>query len=217
MLIDIIVAIFLIICIFIGEKKGFLSSFISSFGWIISLGAAYLLRDPFTAYLEEHTNMHEDITVKITEYVRYRMQLQITGTADGTTAQGGVASTLRTAADNAIQSAAAEAATPVADAVFSLISLLLLMLLIKAVVFFLERIFLHFTSKGGAVGSLNSILGMVFSLIKGCITAYVLLLLIFSIAVIGNVTPLVDQLDSSFICTSMTQMNIVPDVFTNFN
>jgi hypothetical protein len=214
MIIDIAIAVILILCVFIGDRKGFLKSFISTFGWVISMGIAYLLRSPFSEYLDEHTSMRDDITVKITEYIKARIQMAATGT---TAEQGGVASLLRTAADKAIQTSAAKAAEPIADVIFSLLAFVLLIIVIKIIIYIIERIVNIFIQSSNPVNSLNSILGMIFALLQGCILSSVVLIVLFIIAVIGDFEGLLDQLGSSFVCQTLLNMGILPDVFTDFS
>lgn len=219
MFIDITIAVILIICIFLGDRRGFMRSLLGTFGWLISFCTAYFLRDPVGAYITERTSMHDDITVKITEFIKARLESAAAGdtAADGGTVSDTVASIVRKSADSAIQATAEKAAGPVADAVFALLVLVLTVVVIRIVIYVAEHFVLLFVDESKSLSSLDSVLGMVFSLIKGILLCLTLLTIVFIAAVLGNIEPLLDQISSSLVCTLLADTSIIPDVFTNFN
>jgi|GEM_PF-4654871 len=217
MIIDICIALFLVICIFIGDKRGFVLSFVNTFGWLFSLGSSFLFRDRFAEYLETHTSMHSDITMKVTEFIRFRMQHAASEAAAGSDAASSAASALQNASAGVLQLAAEKAASPIADAVFSIIAFLFLMLAIRVVMYIIEAVIKIFIGGDTPIGSMDSILGMFFSLIKGVIIAYVILMGMFVTSVIGNIDPLLEQVESSFVFTTMNNAGLVPDVFSEFS
>ena len=215
MYIDIAVAVILILCIFTGDRKGFLRSFISTFGWMISVTAAWLFRTPVTEYLDANTSVRSDIQVKITEYIAYRIRMSTSG-ADSGEIQGGIASALRSAADNALQAAAAKSAEPITDAIMGILVILMILLAVRVVMFIIERFIGIFLQKGKPLGSIDSILGMIFALMKGCIISGILILLIYLVAVVGNINALLDQIGTSYLCQMMLNAELVPNIFANF-
>ena len=74
MIIDVSIALILIICIFIGDRKGFFRSFMSTFGWIVSFAGSYFLRDYAITIVNERTTMYNDIFIKVTEFIKARME-----------------------------------------------------------------------------------------------------------------------------------------------
>lgn len=213
MIIDICIALFLVICVFIGDRRGFLLSFVNTFGWLFSMGTAYLFRGPFAVYLETRTTMHEDITLKVTEFIRFRMQMTAADAASG----GDAASVIQNASANVLQAAAGKAAGPIGDAVFSILAFILLILGIRIVMYVIEWILKIFIGGDSPIGSLDSILGMLFALVKGCIVAYMILMAMFISSVIGNIDPLLEQVESSFVFTTMNDVGLVPDVFSEYS
>lgn len=220
MIIDITIAVILIICIFIGDRKGFLISFISTLGWIISFIASRIFQAPFAAYIDSCTNMKSDITVKVAEYIKTRIQLNAadaSAAADNPILSDQVASIIKNSAGRAANLAAQEAAGPIAEAIFTILTFVLLMILVRIAFWLIERIIGFFLKESKALSSLDSILGMLMALIKGCILSFVLLVLVFVVAVIGDIPELLDQISSSFVCTTLINADIIPNVFVNFN
>lgn len=215
MYIDIAVAVILVLCIFIGDRKGFLRSFINTFGWMLSLGAAWFFRTPVTEYLDANTTVRKDIHIKITEYIMSRIRMAASGTDSGQL-QEGLTAGLRTAADNALQAAAAKSAEAITDTIVNILVVILILLAVRVVMFIIERFINFFLKKGKPLGSLDSILGMIFALIKGCILSGILILLVYMIAVIGNISVLLDQIGTSYLCHMMLDANLVPNIFANF-
>ena len=71
MYIDFIIALIIIVCIIVGDKRGFAKTFIGTFGWIFSAGGAWLLRDPFIDILDKNTSIRSELSVKIIEIIKY--------------------------------------------------------------------------------------------------------------------------------------------------
>ena len=215
MFIDITVAVILILFIFIGDRKGFLRTFISTFGWGITLAGSYFLKEPLESYLSAHTGIKNFITTRVTDYITFRMNMAAN---DGVSAdrQGGIASTLRNAADTIAQNTAEQTAQPIADAIFGILTLLLLFIGLRISMYTLESIGTYFCSKDRPLRSVNSIFGMIFSMIKGSILSYVLILLLFLISVIISNEFLLDQLGTSFLCQLILKTGLVPNIFATF-
>lgn len=219
MIIDVTIAAILIICIFIGDRKGFFLSFISTFGWIVSVIASRILQTPFIEYIDAHTNMREDITVKVAEYIKTRIMLSASDNTsiNSSSLSDSVAAIIKNSANSAVNKAAEEAAGPIADAIFTILAFVLLMIVIRLAFWLIERIIGFFISESKTLSSLNSILGMIMAFIKGCILSFVLLALVFVVAVVGDIPVLLDQISSSLVCTTLINADVIPNVFANFN
>ncbi len=215
MIIDVSIALILIICIFIGDKKGFFRSFMSTFGWIVSFAGSYFLRDYATTYINERTTMYNDILVKVTEYIKARLEHAATG--DDIAGYGGisgsVASVIKNSANTAVQAAAEKAAEPIADAIFALLTMIIVIVLIRLCTYLVERIISFFIDESKTLSSLDSVMGMLFSLIKGCFISFFLLAIVYMVGVIGDIQQILDQVSSSMVCVFLINSDIIPNVF----
>ncbi len=216
MVIDVSIAIILIVCIFIGEKKGFFRSFMSTFGWIVSFAGSYLLRDYATAYINERTTMYDDILVKVTEYIRARIESSAAGSdfAGYGSLSGSVASTIKNSANVAVQAAAEKAAEPIADAIFALLTMIIVVVLIRLCTYLVERIIGFFLNESKTLTALDSVMGMLFSIIKGCLFSFFLLVIVYMVGVIGDIPQILDQVSSSMVCVFLIDSGIIPNVFS---
>ena len=188
MIIDVSIALILIICIFIGDKKGFFRSFMSTFGWIVSFAGSYFLRDYATTIVNERTTMYNDIFIKATEFIKARME-------------------------HAVQAAAEKAAAPVTDAIFALLIMVIVVVVIRLCTYLVERIIGFFIDESKTLSSLDSVMGMLFSLIKGCLLSFFLLVIVYMAGIMGDIPQVLDQISSSMVCVFLIDSGIIPNVF----
>ena len=220
MYLDIAVAIFLIFCIFRGDKRGFVLAFTSTFGWVISLVGGYFLKPEILAWIDENTTLRNDFTVKITEYFVSVMKGNAQGGGLSETAASlpeSVIRALSSAAEKAYQATAVKIAEPVADMIISLLAFFAAVFAIKFVMYLIERIIRRLSDKDGAVSSINSMLGMLFNLIRGCIVSYIIILFMIMISLLGNFQPVLELLQDSFLVTVLLDSGLMPfsaDIFT---
>ncbi len=211
MWIDIAIAIVLIICIFRGEKRGLLLSLINTFGWIITLAAAYILRPSLVSYMDEHTEVRQDITNKVADYIKNRLSEQAAGVSTGDIIPGSIASRLASAADYAIESAATEAAGPVVDMFIAFAAFWLLIIGIKIIVCIIERILRAIVGGSKTLGAIDSIGGMLFGLLRGCIIGYIIIILLCLISVLLlNTQALSGQIQDSMTINFLSDRGLIP-------
>lgn len=218
MIIDVSIALILIVCIFIGDKKGFFRSFMSTFGWIVSFAGSYFLRDYATTIVNERTTMYNDIFIKVTEFIKARMEHAATGEdiediAGYGSISGSVASIIKNSANTAVQAAAEKAAAPVTDAIFALLIMVIVVVVIRLCTYLVERIIGFFIDESKTLSSLDSVMGMLFSLIKGCLLSFFLLVIVYVAGVIGDIPQVLDQISSSMVCVFLINSGIIPNVF----
>ena len=218
MIIDVSIALILIVCIFIGDKKGFFRSFMSTFGWIVSFAGSYFLRDYATTIVNERTTMYNDIFIKVTEFIKARMEHAATcedieDIAGYGSISGSVASIIKNSANTAVQAAAEKAAAPVTDAIFALLIMVIVVVVIRLCTYLVERIIGFFIDESKTLSSLDSVMGMLFSLIKGCLLSFFLLVIVYVAGVIGDIPQVLDQISSSMVCVFLINSGIIPNVF----
>ncbi|MCI8283773.1 MAG: CvpA family protein [Firmicutes bacterium] len=210
MWIDFLIAAILILCIFRGEKRGFLFSFINAFGWITSLAGSYLLRPALVSYINEHTELRQMFTNTLAEYIKKQLMAKAAGVDSGGTIPGSIASQMSTAADRAMESAAAAAAEPIVDVIISILSFWLLIVGIKIVVSIIEYTLKSLIGSSKILSSLNSFGGILFGLVKGCILSYIMILLILAISAVVNSPFPSEQIQSSMVVSYLDNAGWIP-------
>lgn len=218
MFIDFFIAALLIICIIVGERRGFVMSFLGTFGWLFSVGGAYLYKDRFTAMVDEKTGIRDDLTVKIAEYIKENLILSSpdSGAEAGENISDAMSNALKYAADKAFQATADQISSAFVNAFFPIFTFFLLILIIKIGMYVIQTILAIFLDKDSPLSSVNSILGIIFSLIKGIILSLVIVLGIYIIAVMLNISVLLEQIDNSIVCEFLMKLNVLafaPELF----
>ena len=215
MIIDVSIALILIICIFIGDRKGFFRSFMSTFGWIVSFAGSYFLRDYAITIVNERTTMYNEIFIKVTEFIKARMEHAATGDdiAGYGSISGSVASIIKNSANSAVQAAAEKAAAPITDAIFALLIMVIVVVVIRLCTYLIERIIGFFIDESKTLSSLDSVMGMLFSLIKGCLLSFFLLVIVYMAGIMGDIPQVLDQISSSMVCVFLIDSGIIPNVF----
>ena len=210
MYLDFAVALILIICIFRGDKKGFLLSFISAAGWLIAVLGAFIGKNYFLTILDEKTDVRANITAKVTEYFQTKLLSDATGASSDGTIPGSVSTIMRNAAEKAVEASAEAAATPVVDAIMAMLAFIILAILIKIAIFIVQFVLNSFIESVGVLGSMDSIAGMIVGVIKGMVLSYVILIFLCAIATMGTMTVLIEQLSGSIIIEALDHVGLLP-------
>lgn len=209
MYIDFAIAIILVICIIRGDKRGFVRSFINTFGWLFALGGAFLFYSNFLTVLDDRTTLRRDISAKLLETVKLHLMQQTSGVPDTSNLPGSVASALTQTAERAVADQAQAIVDPLIDVLMFIIAFSILFLILKLILFVIERILMRFTDDG-PFSALNSIGGMIFNLIKGIIISYLILMIVIMVAAVGNIDFLTQQVSDSIIIGFLSAYGLTP-------
>lgn len=209
MYIDFIIALIIIVCIIVGDKRGFVKTFIGTFGWIFSAGGAWLLRDPFIEILDKNTSIRSELSVKIIEIIKLQLMKKAADIPQSEDLPGSIASALTRAADRAVSQQAETAAAPIVDALIGVLAFLLVFLALKFILFFIQHILMKFISKG-PLSAVDSIGGILCGLLKGSIIGYILVLLTIFIALLGNMPFVTEQVTNSVLIGFLNNFGLTP-------
>lgn len=209
MYIDFAIALILLICIFRGERRGLVRSFINMFGWVFSLGGAFLLYGKFVELMDSQTTVRSDITTKIVDTVKIRLIKQAADIPDGETLPSTIMSALSKSVEQAYEAKATELAAPYVDALMSILAFILLLIGIKLVLFVVERILMHFV-EDGPLSTVDSIGGILLNTLKGMVVCYLLVLLMIFVAVVGDVDVVAEQVSASVVVNFLSAFGLLP-------
>ena len=198
MYLDFPLAIILILCIISGEKKGFVRSLISAFGWLFSLFFAFLYSPALADYISENTPVKQTMN----EFAMKHMKTLFPEAAGTGTVSPDLPSSLANAIAGSASDRFEQLAQPVAEqlseTIISVISFFIVVFAVKFLVHFIERLAGRIRNVK-IVGAVDGILGMLFGIVKGAVFIYLLTaVLIFAAAAISY-EPLADTLRSSVV------------------
>lgn len=209
MYIDFTIALILIICIIIGDKRGFVKTFIGTFGWLFSAGGAWILRDRFISILDDRTSIRSEMSEKVIEIIKLQLMKKAADIPQNEELPGSIASALTRAANRAVTDQAENAASPIVDALIGVLAFILIFLVFKFILFFIQHILLKFTSSG-PLSALDSTGGILCGLIKGSILGYILVLAVIFTALLGSFPFITEQATSSVLIGFLNNFGLTP-------
>lgn len=209
MYIDFAIALILLICIFRGERRGLVRSFINMFGWVFSLGGAILLQGRFVGILDDQTTVRSDITAKIVDTMKFRIIREAADIPEGESLPSSVLSALSRSVENAYEAKAAEMAAPYVDALMNIMSFCLLLIGIKLALFIIERILMRFV-EDGPLSTVDSIGGILLNTLKGVVVCYLMVLVLILVALLGNIEIVSQQVSASVVVNFLSAFNLLP-------
>ena len=199
MYLDFAAALIFIICIIRGEKKGVIESFASAFGWLFSLFFTFLYSPVLAEYITENTHAKQLMSDFAMKHVK--TLLPETAASSGAAASD-LPSSLSSAIANSANAHLEQLARPVADrlaeTIISVAAFFLLIIAVKFVVHFIENLIKKF-HRAKVVGTADSILGMLFGIVKGGVLIYLLMTVLILTAACVTFEPLTKTLQSSVV------------------
>lgn len=225
MIIDIIIAAFLVLYLFVGLKKGFMKMVISLLGAIVTMIAVIFLAEPFARFLSSFIPFDSWITAPIQGWVEGLgdfTTITVPSTAEEMTAiltdqmgiPGFISSIIGPWLFGAIPSSAAgiTAAGAVASSISWIIVLaisgLLLFILIRIAVFLLQKLFKKLTQIK-FIGAVDRVFGMVLGVAKGYLIVLIALTLITAMSALSFMQPVNNQISESTITKWLYEHNFI--------
>ena len=210
MWIDFLVAAVLLIFIFRGDKRGFISSLLGVIGWAASFIAAFLCYPAGVDFLDKYTNLRSDIDTRIVQYVKERAISQLSGTSDGSELPDSVKAVLASSSNSAVNAQAEKIAAPIVDVIMNVIAIILIMIIVGIILKIIISIIRNAVRNNRVIGSADRVLGILFGFVEGIFLSYLLLLCLYYVSVFLDVSMLSSQLDDSIVMGFLQQYNMIP-------
>jgi uncharacterized membrane protein required for colicin V production len=201
MIIDVIIVLTVLLFVFLGFKNGFARTIFHTFGWILAIIAAALLRKPFENFLQAHTTQYDHIYAK-TESLFISLADKMTDAATsaanisassdpadipaGVGSVRGVPGLLTEAIQDAPEKIATLAAGSATDVLFGIIAFLELLFVIKLVFYILTVLFSRKYHKKGIVGGLDGLAGAVLGLAQAGLLIFAVLALLLPVSYVTS-------------------------------
>lgn len=170
MIFDIIVLAILVTAMVFGFRRGFIYSFVNTLGWIGSFICGFIGCRVLASQLTMRTDLDETIYLKMFEHVSQSFE-SITSSADT------LPLILNEAVDTAAENAAVALAERITELTLVILSFLIIFFAVKLICFFITTAF----SKGhndGFIGFVDGMLGLIAGGIKGILLVFLFLMLL---------------------------------------
>lgn len=175
MIFDLIILLIVIFFGFLGLKNGFIYSIFRFLGWVVAIVAAIFLQSYVVSILKEYTMFYEDFSSHINQ-VCHEFIDRYTGGIPGSV-PGAFGESLDDITDDVIDTAAGG----IAEAAFTVIVFIGLVLLIKFILF-LFTMLLSKKYHDGFVGGVDGIAGCILGVLQGLLISLVLLALLMPLS-----------------------------------
>lgn len=204
MVLDVSIIIIMLLFAIYGFRKGFVFTFIHTFGWVITLAGSYFGVKYAGEFLQKHTTLYSWILAGYKE----RFDSGDLNVKDAFSyLPGDFSSTI----DDTAHAATSAIARMFADITFNVIVFVCLFILIKLIIWLILRIFSR-KHKDGFTGFFDGFCGMIFSLIKGAVLVFLILAVMMPLADFfapDLATAIAAQLDSSYFTKILYDNNVL--------
>lgn len=209
MYIDFAMAAILIIFIIRGDRRGLKKSLIGCFGWAVSAIIAYIWYPELVTYISTKTQIATNIITKIVYFSKVKL-IQEMGLTDGNTASS-VISMIQESADSSLTEAACVVAGPIADAVLFFGCFIVIMAAVRIVYGFITMIFKLIADERTPSGAIDSLTGIVVSVVEAAVIIYFILIMLIFVALVGDIPFLTSQIENSVAVSTIERVGLVPE------
>lgn len=211
MIVDIIIGIMVLISMIIGFRNGLASTMAHTLGWIAAIICGIVFDKDAQRILNENTGLHEYLTKTLTQ--------KANEAADDPAVTGeGIPDALMELKNGFIHSVAETAGTSAADAAFTVISFLLVVICVRLVTFIFCRLFSK-KHNDGVIGFFDGVLGLGIGLVRGVLLALLFLGLIcpvLTVASPGLAELIMSGMDDSYVSEFLYNKNILLELINVF-
>jgi uncharacterized membrane protein required for colicin V production len=218
LIIDVALAFIVLFFLFLGFKNGFIRTVLHTFGWIIAIVAAALLRKPFCALLEKHTTLYEHLYERIEKLLTSLSGNLVDGVTGGANSSG-IPGILDEGLHSASDSVTRVAAEQAADVLFVIIAFLALLFLVKLILSILTLIFSKKSRGRGLVGGIDGLAGALLGLAQAALLVFALLALLLPVSYLINTDAynwVVHQMDRSVFSQYLYEHNLLLSVVREY-
>lgn len=207
MVIDIIIIAILLLCIFIGYKRGLVNVVFRIFAFLVALIVTIILYRPITNLVISNTEIDEKIEAVIIENGTKETEDVDKETNMSEYIQKYVQKTTTEAQNEIVTSSAKTIAENVVG-----IGVMIVLFIVIRIALILVRFITDSLANLPVVKQFNELGGALYGLIEGLVIIYVILAVIFFIVSLKGGTNLVNMIDSSIIGKMMYANNIILNI-----
>lgn len=172
MIMDLITVLILLLTAFHYARKGIVRTILGAFSWVLCITLGFRFTDNVRSWLNENT--------RIGALLRQSFAAKITGSNDHSELFSSLPNLIREGVQQTEQNAVNEIAAQLTAAVLSILAFFLIVLAVKIVIGLISLLFSK-KHQGGAVGTVDGIIGFAAGIFIGCF----LILLLYALLIPG--------------------------------
>ena len=215
MVVDLIILAIILICVYLGYQRGLIGVAFKFLSLVISIILAVILHGPVSNFVINNTTIDENLQQAIAEKIDFsnyenKTSQEIQGEENNIPnvlmkkLEETIQDTVNTAKGN-VQNAVAK---QIADMIINVGILILLYIIIKAILFFINIIG-DVLSKLPIVSQVNMVGGIVYGLLEGLLIVYIILAVCLVITPFMQTTVILDTINSSNLGKVLYNNNIL--------
>lgn len=201
-IVDVVILFIILLCIFIGYKRGLIKVAFSLLSFIIALIIAFTFNKPVANLIIQNTSIDDNIENTISSHLLVKDN-NTNNNSDEPTTNIAIPQILMESAENTVES------------ISKAITEKLIQLVVLLLIFVIARIILHFITfladliaKLPILKQFNELGGLIYGVLQGFVIVYTILAIISLIAPIMNLT-IVNYIDSSIIGSKLYNNNLL--------
>ena len=188
MILDIILIAIIIICAYLGHKRGFVRALCNIFSWIISIIVAFMTYKPIAEYITQSP---------VGVFIQGEMSKSVLASE---TDFSSFPEIFRKPLEAGINEAATTMSETLSSVIICIISVILTVILVKLLIKVILKV-LNVFAKLPVIKQFNRLLGFVFGVVSGCFWVCIIVLALTYISLIPGTEVLHEMMDSSAVVT----------------
>ena len=209
-IVDLIIVGILVLCIFLGYKRGLTGSLLKIVTFILALIIAFILFKPVSNFIINNTELDENLESSIKSMF---LEVEENGT------DSNMPTAITDYINKVIEGAANDAKTAVVETAARDVAISIINLGVVIVVYIIARIILIFVkgiasliTKLPVIKQFDKLGGIIFGLLKALVIIYVILAIISFVSPIITESGVIDAINQSFIGKGMYNNNLLLEI-----
>lgn len=209
-IVDLIIVGILVLCIFLGYKRGLTGSLLKIVTFILALIIAFILFKPVSNFIINNTELDENLESSI-KSMFLEVEENDTNSNMPTAMTDYINKVIEGAADDAKTAVVETAARDVAISIINLGVVIVVYIIARIILIFVKGI-ASLITKLPVIKQFDKLGGIIFGLLKALVIIYVILAIISFVSTVITDSGVIDAINQSFIGKGMYNNNILLEI-----
>ena len=209
-IVDLIIVGILVLCIFLGYKRGLTGSLLKIVTFLLALVIAFILFKPVSNFIINNTKLDENLESSI-KSMFLEVEENDTSSNMPTAMTDYINKVIEDAADDAKTAVVETAARDVAISIINLGVVIVVYIIARIILIFVKGI-ASLITKLPVIKQFDKLGGIIFGLLKALVIIYVILAIISFVSTVITDSGVIDAINQSFIGKGMYNNNILLEI-----
>ena len=209
-IVDLIIVGILVLCVFLGYKRGLTGSLLKIVTFLLALIIAFILFKPVSNFIINNTKLDENLESSI-KSMFLEVEENDTSSNMPTAMTDYINKVIEDAADDAKTAVVETAARDVAISIINLGVVIVVYIIARIILIFVKGI-ASLITKLPVIKQFNKLGGIIFGLLKALVIIYVILAIISFVSPVITDSGVIDAINQSFIGKGMYNNNILLEI-----